>query len=112
MCCGRDEPSESEIVMAIPPGRYTREEFQAAVSQTLEDAMAKKKPETVALYTTSPGAEVVVGQYGMATNTVGCCVPADQVESLTAEGLLATKPLEEPNTRASRKAAREEKAGK
>lgn len=109
MCCGRDEPSEAEIVMAVAPGRYTIAEFKEAVSKTLEDAMAKKAKEPVMLYTTSPGAEVTVGAYGMATNTVGVSVPADQVESLTAEGLLGTEPLEEPNTRASRKAARESK---
>jgi hypothetical protein len=70
---------------------------------------AKAKGEPVALYTTTPGAEVAVGGLGVATNNRGVLVPEDQVESLTAEGLLGTEPLEEPNTRASRKQARESK---
>lgn len=92
MCCGQPESPLSEIVMAR------------------EVVMPKKsKSDQVELYTTAPGSELTIGGFGRATNTRGVMVPADQVESLTAEGLLSTEPLEEPNTRASRKAAREGK---
>jgi hypothetical protein len=54
---------------------------------------AKKKIEFVPLYTTAAGASMQIGNLGIATNTVGVPVPEHEVESLTEEKRLSTKPL-------------------
>jgi hypothetical protein len=44
----------------------------------------KATAERVDIYTAVPGAEIMVGKFGVATNTCPCSVPADYAEKLLA----------------------------
>lgn len=75
MCCGNDGPALEEIVMA--------EERDHAV------------------YTTVPGAEITVGNYGAASNESPAMVPASVAEELAGRADLRIEaPAAEPKKKA------------
>ena len=52
----------------------------------------KFSTDRVDIFTTVPGAEVTIGQFGKATNTHPCSVPAEMAEELLEQEGLSTEP--------------------